>query len=66
MNIDKKIGIEEKLADIESLISKLEEPETTLEEAFVLYEQGIKLVKQAGEGISHVEKQMEILSGEEE
>ena len=59
----KKPGIEENLASIESVIAKLEEPSTTLEEAFVLYEEGIKLVKQASEGIAHVERQMEILSG---
>lgn len=62
--MDKKSGIEENLINIENLIAKLEEPETTLEEAFALYEQGIKLVKEASDGISHVEKQMEILSGE--
>lgn len=61
--LEKKPGIEENLASIESVIAKLEEPNTTLEEAFVLYEEGIKLVKQASEGIAHVERQMEILSG---
>lgn len=59
---EKKPGIEENLS-IESVIAKLEEPNTTLEEAFVLYEEGIKLVKQASEGIAHVERQIEILSG---
>lgn len=57
-----KPGIEESLIKIENLIEKLEEPQITLEEAFELYEEGIKLVKQAGEGIAHVEKRMEILS----
>ena len=52
------------MASIESVIARLEEPQTTLEEAFVLYEEGIKLVKQASESISHVERQMEILSGD--
>lgn len=52
------------MASIESVITRLEEPQTTLEEAFVLYEEGIKLVKQASESISHVERQMEILSGD--
>ena len=60
----KKAGIEENLENIESVIARLEEPQTTLEEAFVLYEEGIKLVKQASESISHVERQMEILSGD--
>ena len=53
---EKKPSIEENLANIESV--------TTLEEAFILYEEGIKLVKQASESISHVERQMEILSGD--
>ena len=52
------------MASIESVIARLEEPQTTLEEAFVLYEEGIKLVKQASESIYHVERQMEILSGD--
>ena len=61
---EKKPGIEENLVNIENVIAKLEEPQTTLEEAFVLYEEGIKLVKQASEGIAHVERRMEILSGD--
>ena len=61
---EKKLGIEENLVNIENVIAKLEGPQTTLEEAFVLYEEGIKLVKQASEGIAHVERQMEILSGD--
>ena len=61
---EKKLGIEENLINIENVIAKLAEPQTTLEEAFVLYEEGIKLVKQASEGIAHVERQMEILSGD--
>jgi len=52
------------IKNIENVIAKLEEPQTTLEEAFVLYEEGIKLVKQASERIAHVERQMEILSGD--
>ena len=62
--VEKKPGIEATLANIENVIAKLEEPQTTLEEAFVLYEEGIKLVKQASERIAHVERQMEILSGD--
>ena len=54
---EKKAGIEENLANIESVIARLEEPQTT-------HEEGIKLVKQASESISHVERQMEILSGD--
>jgi len=61
---EKKPSIEENLANIESVIARLEEPQTTLEEAFILYEEGIKLVKQASESIFHVERQMEILSGD--
>ena len=61
---EKKPSIEENLANIESVIARLEEPQTTLGDAFILYEEGIKLVKQASESISHVERQMEILSGD--
>ncbi len=61
---EKKQGIEETLVNIEDLIAKLEEPDTTLEEAFELYEKGIKLVRQANDSIAHVERQMEILSGD--
>ena len=61
---EKKPGIEETLVNIETLIAKLEEPQTTLEEAFGLYEEGIKLVRYANESIAHVERQMEILSGD--
>lgn len=58
--------IEESFQEIEKVIAELEAPETGLERSFELYEQGMKLLRAAEDGISKVEKKLEVLSREKE
>ena len=51
---------------MEETLDLLEEGELSLEESFQLYKKGMELVKTCGEKIDRVEKQVMILSGEEE
>ncbi|MBQ8934518.1 MAG: exodeoxyribonuclease VII small subunit [Lachnospiraceae bacterium] len=57
--------IEESFEKLDEILAKMELDETGLEESFRLYEEGLKLVKHAGESIDKVEKQIRILSEEE-
>ena len=43
---------------IEQLLQKLQEGAVSLEESFLLCEQGMKLLQKCNENIDHVEKQM--------
>lgn len=56
-------SIEQTFEELDQIMEKLESSETSLEEAFALYEKGMKLVKSCGEKIDRVEKQMIILQG---
>ncbi len=57
-------SIEEIFDELETILKKLESPDTPLEESFGQYEKGMKLVKACSEKIDKVEKQMIILQGE--
>lgn len=59
---EKQAGIQETFEELEGLIQKLENGDSTLEEAFSCYEQGMKLVKELNTRIDKVEKQIMILS----
>lgn len=56
-------SIEETFAKLDSVLEKLEASDTSLEESFACYEEGMRLVKACGEKIDKVEKQMIILQG---
>lgn len=58
-------SIEEGLSELETLLKKLEDSATPLEEAFAFYEKGVKLVREIGGKIDKVEKQMIVLEGED-
>ena len=58
--------IEESFQEIEKVIAELEAPETGLERSFELYEQGMKLLRAAEDGISKVDEKLEVLSREKE
>lgn len=63
---ERKPGIEETFEALEATIKKLEDGESTLEESFTFYEEGMKLVKSLNTQIDQVEKQIQILSEGEE
>ncbi len=62
---DKKT-IEESFSLIEEIINKLQNPETSLTDAFNLYEEGMKEVKFCNGEIDGIEKKIRILSGEDD
>lgn len=54
----KKENLEESFQRIEEYIRALEAEDTTLEQSFQYYEQGMKLLKQCNDTIDRVEKQV--------
>ena len=43
------------------MIEKLEDPDITLEESFTLYEQGMKVLKDATRAVDEVEKRVKLI-----
>lgn len=60
------MSIEETFASLEEIIKVLENKETTLEQAFIQYENGVKLVKSANEELNAIEKKILVLQGNDE
>lgn len=58
---EKDPTLEENFEALEEMIHKLEDKETGLEESFVLYEQGMKLLKKCNDQIDQVEKKVLVL-----
>lgn len=58
--------IEENLARLDEIISKLDNKDISLEDAFKEYESGIKLVKECNDAIDKVEKDVITLNGGED
>ena len=58
--------IEENLARLDEIISKLDNKDTSLEDAFKEYESGIKLVKECNDAIDKIEKDVITLNGGED
>lgn len=56
--------IEETLKELEGLIEKMEDRESSLEETFTYYEKGMRLVKECSEKIDQVEKKIQVLAEE--
>ena len=56
--------IEENFAKIEETIEKLEQDDISLEEAFVAYSDGMKLLKECNDQIDKVEKKVLKLDSE--
>lgn len=52
------LSIEENFAKLEETIQRLESGEVSLEEAFVFYSEGMKLIKDCNDQIDRVEKQV--------
>lgn len=59
---EREMSIEETLDELESLIEKMEDRSSSLEETFACYERGMKLVKECSGKIDRVEKKLMILT----
>lgn len=57
-----EVTLEEKLALIEEIIRKMEEPEVSLDTSFQLYQAGIQQLKDCNQMLDAVEKKMQILN----
>ena len=60
------LSIEEMFQRIEAIVGEMDDSSLPLEKAFSDYAVGMKLVKEAGERIDHVEKQIRVLAGDDE
>lgn len=58
MEEKEKISIEEAFLKLDELAEKLEERETSLEDSFQFYKQGMELLKYCSEKLDTVEKKM--------
>lgn len=61
-----KPTLEESFARIESILEQMEKPETSLEEAFGLYQKGVGELKTCNVILDEVEKKMQILNADGE
>ncbi len=54
--------LEEIFAELDDILSKMQDPEVTLEDSFALYETGMKDIKQCNNLLDQIEKKMLLLS----
>lgn len=66
MSEEKPKSLEEMVREIEELTDALSGDEVPLEEAFALYEEGVKKVRACQSAIETVEKKLRVLSEEAE
>lgn len=59
--MEKEKSIEQTFAELDQILEKLEDGDTSLEDSFTYYEAGMKLVRSCGEKIDKVEKQLLVL-----
>ncbi len=64
MEEKKEPGLEELFLEIEDIITQMEDREVSLEQSFLLYEAGMKKLKQCNDKIDMVEKKMLVLNGD--
>lgn len=57
----KKLGLEESLHSLESLINRMESGDLTLEESLKEFEKGIKLIHSSQKSLSDAEQKVQIL-----
>lgn len=60
----KSVSIEENFEKLEEIITSLESSELPLEEAFKLYESGVRLTAQCTQQLDKVEKKLIVLRSE--
>lgn len=58
----KELKLEEAFEELDGMLDELESPDISLEESFQVYARGMKLLKQCGEIIDRVEKNVLKLS----
>ena len=61
MGTEKKENLEEMFDRLDQVIGTLEGEDVSLEEAFGLYDQGMKLIRRCNQTINEVEKKIRVL-----
>lgn len=61
-----EMTLEETFAQLDEILSALENRDITLEESFQNYQRGMELLKKCNEKIDRVEKKMQLINGEGE
>lgn len=61
----KEISFEQAMEELEQIVDQLEVGEVPLEEAILLFQNGMKLSKTCHQKLTHVEKQVSLLIEEE-
>ncbi len=64
MEEERELTIEEALTELEAIIEKMEDRDSSLEETFALYERGMRMVKDCNSRIDQVEKKIQVLAEE--
>ena len=59
---EKAMKLEESFEKLNQILEELEKPDIALEDSFVLYQEGMKLLKSCNDSIDKVEKELIILS----
>lgn len=57
------VTLEQRFEDIEAILAKLENSDTSLEEAFDLYKKGLEQIKEANGMLDGIEKAMLVMNG---
>ena len=66
MTEEKQSSLEELMEEIEDILDKMDEKEISLEDSFLLYEEGMKKLKVCNNRIDQVEKKMLVINEEGE
>lgn len=64
MTREKQSSLEEYMIEIEDILDKMDEKEISLEDSFLLYEEGMKKLKLCNDKIDQVEKKMLLINEE--
>lgn len=64
MTGEKQSSLEELMTEIEDILKKMDEKEISLEDSFLLYEEGMKKLKLCNDKIDQVEKKMLVINEE--
>lgn len=62
MSEENQISLEEAFEKLETVIERLEQPETSLEDSFLAYKEGVSLVNLCNGMIDRVEKEVKVLA----
>ena len=59
-----EMSFEESLAELEGIVEKLEKGQLSLDESLMLFEKGIKLVRECNDRLKNAQQRVEQLIGE--